>query len=158
MAWTTQHEGKIHTTKSHEECSEQLGMCTLNDCGPLALKMLLVVNSFEIVFKCILKCSILCIFSWDVGSVQEGGLTDVGIEVLHRLLSHVIHGPREQVGVGDDQVTAFLETLKKGLLDQLLTLLTLMSKFKFSFVVPTILCLFEVVGRSCWSINQSHLV
>lgn len=51
----------------------------------------------------------------DVGGVQEGGLTDVAIEVLHRLLSHVIHGPREQVGVGDDQVTAFLETLKKGL-------------------------------------------
>lgn len=51
----------------------------------------------------------------DVGGAQEGGLTDVAIEVLHRLLSHVIHGPREQVGVGDDQVTAFLETLKKGL-------------------------------------------
>ncbi|KAJ7383190.1 CCR4-NOT transcription complex subunit 1 [Desmophyllum pertusum] len=49
----------------------------------------------------------------DVGGVQEGGLTDVAIEVLHRLLSHVIHGPREQVGVGDDQVSAFLETLKK---------------------------------------------
>ena len=48
-------------------------------------------------------------------------MTDIGIEVLHRLLSHVIHGPREQVGVGDDQVTAFLETLKKGLLRQLLT-------------------------------------
>ena len=47
--------------------------------------------------------------------MQEGGLTDVAIEVLHRLLSHVIHGPRDQVGVGDDQVTAFLETLKKGL-------------------------------------------
>ena len=60
-------------------------------------------------------------------------MTDVGIEVLHRLLSHVIHGPREQVGVGDDQVTAFLETLKKGLLRQLQTLI---SKFKFSFVVP----------------------
>ena len=50
----------------------------------------------------------------DVGGVQEGGLTDVAIEVLHRLLSHVIHGPREQVGVGDDQVIAFLETLRKG--------------------------------------------
>ena len=76
-------------------------------------------------------------------------MTDVGIEVLHRLLSHVIHGPREQVGVGDDQVTAFLETLKKGLLYQLLTLLTLMSKFKVSFVFPIIMFLFEVVGRSC---------
>lgn len=42
-------------------------------------------------------------------------MTDVAIEVLHRVLSHVIHGPREQVGVGDDQVSAFLETLKKGL-------------------------------------------
>ncbi|KAK2550448.1 CCR4-NOT transcription complex subunit 1 [Acropora cervicornis] len=49
----------------------------------------------------------------DVGGVQEGGLTDVAIEVLHRLLTHVVHGPRDQVGVGDDQVTAFLETLKK---------------------------------------------
>lgn len=48
MAWTTQHEGKIHATESHEECSEQLGMCMLNDCGPQALKMLLVVNSFKL--------------------------------------------------------------------------------------------------------------
>lgn len=56
----------------------------------------------------------------DVGSVQEGGLTDVAIEVLHRLLSHVIHGPRDQVGVGDDQVAAFMETLKKGLCLKLL--------------------------------------
>lgn len=55
------------------------------------------------------------IYLSDVGGVQEGGLTDVAIEVLHRLLSHVIHGPREQVGVGDDQVSAFMETLKKGL-------------------------------------------
>ena len=47
MAWTTQHEGKIHATESHEEC-EQLGMCMLNDCGPQALKMLLVVNSFKL--------------------------------------------------------------------------------------------------------------
>lgn len=53
-------------------------------------------------------------FILDVGGVQEGGLTDVAIEVLHRLLTHVVHGPRDQVGVGDDQVTAFLETLKKG--------------------------------------------
>ena len=28
----------------------------------------------------------------------------------------MVHGPREQVGVGDDQVTAFVETLKKGTL------------------------------------------
>lgn len=54
-------------------------------------------------------------FILDVGGVQEGGLTDVAIEVLHRLLTHVVHGPRDQVGVGDDQVTAFLETLKKGM-------------------------------------------
>lgn len=53
-------------------------------------------------------------FILDVGGVQEGGLTDVAIEVLHRLLTHVVHGQRDQVGVGDDQVTAFLETLKKG--------------------------------------------
>ena len=44
MAWTTQHEGKIYATESHEESSEQLGMCILNDWGPLVLKMLLVVN------------------------------------------------------------------------------------------------------------------
>ena len=59
------------------------------------------------------RISFICLS--DVGGVQEGGLTDVAIEVLHRLLSHVIHGPRDQVGVGDDQVSAFMETLKKGL-------------------------------------------
>ena len=48
VAWTTQHEGKIHDIESHEECSEQLGMCMLNDCGPQAPKMLLVVNSFKL--------------------------------------------------------------------------------------------------------------
>jgi len=58
--------------------------------------------------------SFMCLLHADVGGVQEGGLTDVAIEVLHRLLSHVIHGPRDQVGVGDDQVSAFMETLKKG--------------------------------------------
>lgn len=60
------------------------------------------------------------LFLSDVGGVQEGGLTDVAIEVLHRLLSHVIHGARDQVGVGDDQVSAFMETLRKGLYRKLL--------------------------------------
>ena len=60
-----------------------------------------------------------CFCLSDVSGVQEGGLTDVAIEVLHRLLSHVVHGPRDQVGVGDDQVSAFMETLKKGLCHKL---------------------------------------
>ena len=51
----------------------------------------------------------------DLSGGQEGGLTDVAIEVLHKLLTHVIHAPKEQVGVGDDQVNAFLDTLKRGI-------------------------------------------
>ncbi|XP_048577201.1 CCR4-NOT transcription complex subunit 1 isoform X2 [Nematostella vectensis] len=49
----------------------------------------------------------------DTSGRQEAGLADVAIEVLHRLLSHVIHGPHDQVGVGDDQVQAFLDTLRR---------------------------------------------
>ena len=51
----------------------------------------------------------------DLSSGQEGGLTDVAIEVLHKLLMHVIYAPKDQVGVGDDQVTAFLDTLRRGI-------------------------------------------
>lgn len=75
----------------------------------------------------------------DVGGVQEGGLTDVAIEVLHRLLSHVIHGPRDQVGVGDDQVSAFMETLKKGLC----------HKFLFVHVCTT------PISKLYWSVNEN---
>ena len=70
--------------------------------------------------------------------MQEGGLTDVAIEVLHRLLSHVIHGPRDQVGVGDDQVTAFLETLKKGLCESACSVCCteIFSVFPFFLIYP----------------------
>lgn len=90
-------------------------------------------------------------FIWltDVGGVQEGGLTDVAIEVLHRLLSHVIHGPRDQVGVGDDQVSAFMETLKKGFCLKLLFVhVCTMHIFKQEFKWLLTNCLPE----------QSHLV
>ena len=33
---------------SHEGCSEILGMYMLNNCGPLALRALLVFNSFKL--------------------------------------------------------------------------------------------------------------
>ncbi|XP_031558067.1 CCR4-NOT transcription complex subunit 1-like isoform X2 [Actinia tenebrosa] len=49
----------------------------------------------------------------DTGGGQEGGLSDIAIEVLHCLLTHVLHGPRELVGVGEDQINAFLDTLRR---------------------------------------------
>jgi len=37
-----------HATESREDCGEQLGMRTLNDRVSLALKTLIVVNSFKL--------------------------------------------------------------------------------------------------------------
>ena len=50
----------------------------------------------------------------DSSSGQEGGLNDVAIEVLHQLLLYVVHGPQEQVGLGEDQINAFLDSLRRG--------------------------------------------
>jgi hypothetical protein len=50
----------------------------------------------------------------DVGGGPEGGLTDVAIEVLHLLLTYLLYTPQKDVGIGEDQKQAFLNTLRKG--------------------------------------------
>lgn len=55
-----------------------------------------------------------CTIFVDVSGGQEGGLTDVAIEVLHLLLSHLLYTPQKDVGIGEDQIQAFLNTLRKG--------------------------------------------
>ncbi|CAB3987607.1 CCR4-NOT transcription complex subunit 1 isoform X5 [Paramuricea clavata] len=49
----------------------------------------------------------------DVGGVPEGGLTDVAIEVLHLLLTYLLYTPQKDVGIGEHQKQAFLDTLRK---------------------------------------------
>ena len=43
---------------------------------------------------------------------QEGGLQDIAIEVLHLLLTHLVHS-KEQFGIGTEQKKAFLQLLRK---------------------------------------------
>ncbi|XP_047451438.1 CCR4-NOT transcription complex subunit 1 isoform X3 [Mugil cephalus] len=47
----------------------------------------------------------------DLGGNQEGGFQDIAIEVLHRLLSHLLFGQKGASGVGQEQIDAFLKTL-----------------------------------------------
>lgn len=49
-----------------------------------------------------------------MGGGPEGGLTDVAIEVLHLLLTYLLYTPQKDVGIGEDQKQAFLNTLRKG--------------------------------------------
>ena len=49
-----------------------------------------------------------------MSSSLEGGLGDVAIEVLHRLLSHLLLSPEDEVGVAKDSVDAFVQTLRRG--------------------------------------------
>nr|XP_057931503.1 CCR4-NOT transcription complex subunit 1 isoform X5 [Doryrhamphus excisus] len=47
----------------------------------------------------------------DLGGNQEGGFQDIAIEVLHLLLSHLLFGQKGAIGVGQEQIDAFLKTL-----------------------------------------------
>lgn len=49
-----------------------------------------------------------------MNSSLEGGLGDVAIEVLHRLLSHLLLSPEEVVGVSKENIDAFVQTLRRG--------------------------------------------
>ena len=48
-----------------------------------------------------------------MSSSLEGGLGDVAIEVLHRLLSHLL-SPEDEVGVARESIDAFVQTLRRG--------------------------------------------
>jgi CCR4-NOT transcription complex subunit 1 len=49
----------------------------------------------------------------DMTSSLEGGLGDVAIEVLHRLLSHLLLSPEDEVGVARESIDAFVQTLRR---------------------------------------------
>ena len=49
-----------------------------------------------------------------MSSSLEGGLGDVAIEVLHRLLSHLLLSPEDEVGVARESIDAFVQTLCRG--------------------------------------------
>ncbi len=49
----------------------------------------------------------------DIRSPQEGGLADVSAEVLHLLLTHLLHSSKDQLGIVAPQREAFLKTIKK---------------------------------------------
>ncbi|XP_073081669.1 CCR4-NOT transcription complex subunit 1 isoform X7 [Manis javanica] len=49
----------------------------------------------------------------DVSGNQEGGFQDIAIEVLHLLLSHLLFGQKGAFGVGQEQIDAFLNTLRR---------------------------------------------
>ena len=49
----------------------------------------------------------------DLNSGLEGGFGDLAIEVLHILLSHLIHNSEDEVGVSPESVLTFIETLRR---------------------------------------------
>ncbi|XP_018113580.1 CCR4-NOT transcription complex subunit 1 isoform X2 [Xenopus laevis] len=49
----------------------------------------------------------------DVSGNQEGGFQDIAIEVLHLLLSNLLFGQKGAFGVGQEQIVAFLKTLRR---------------------------------------------
>ncbi|XP_032816690.1 CCR4-NOT transcription complex subunit 1 isoform X5 [Petromyzon marinus] len=49
----------------------------------------------------------------EVGGQQEGGFQDIAIELLHLLLSLLLYGPRGTFCVAQEQLQAFLQTLRK---------------------------------------------
>ena len=49
----------------------------------------------------------------DEGLGGEGGLQDVAVEVLHLLLTHLVHN-QQQLGITSQQKDAFLKVLRKG--------------------------------------------
>lgn len=49
----------------------------------------------------------------DVSGSQEGGFQDIAIEVLHLLLSNLLFGQKGAFGVGQEQIVAFLKTLRR---------------------------------------------
>ncbi len=47
-----------------------------------------------------------------MSSGLEGGFNDLAIEVLHMLLSYLILGSAEEIGVPPDSLQTFIETLR----------------------------------------------
>ncbi len=49
----------------------------------------------------------------DLSSGFEGGFGDTAIEVLHLLLSYLLNGTEEEVGVAKGNIDTFVETLRR---------------------------------------------
>lgn len=49
----------------------------------------------------------------DMSSGFEGGFGDTAIEVLHLLLSHLLQGSEEDVGVSQESINTFVDTLRR---------------------------------------------
>ena len=49
----------------------------------------------------------------DLSSGFEGGFGDTAIEVLHLLLSYLLQGSEEDVGVAKESVNTFVQTLRR---------------------------------------------
>lgn len=63
-----------------------------------------------------------------MSSNLEGGLGDVAIEVLHRLLSHLLLSSEEEVGVSRESINAFVQTLRRGLCRTLVHVYTIIEQ------------------------------
>ena len=50
----------------------------------------------------------------DLSSGLEGGLGEVGIDVLHMLLAHLLQGSEEETGMSPENIETFVQTLRRG--------------------------------------------
>lgn len=50
----------------------------------------------------------------DQQSRPEANLVDLSVEILHLLLTHLLHNSKDQLGIASSQTAAFLKALKKG--------------------------------------------
>nr|XP_036881120.1 CCR4-NOT transcription complex subunit 1 [Manis javanica] len=71
----------------------------------------------------------------DVSGNQEGGFQDIAIEVLHLLLSHLLFGQKGAFGVGQEQIDAFLNTLRRAFLNLDIEGGSIFLKFNFCFSI-----------------------
>ncbi|XP_039618990.1 CCR4-NOT transcription complex subunit 1 isoform X2 [Polypterus senegalus] len=82
------------------------GLALLNSCSP-------DLKSFAQFVKQKIPDLLRSYVDADVGGNQEGGFQDIAIEVLHLLLSHLLFGQKGASGVGQEQIDAFLKTLRR---------------------------------------------
>ena len=92
---------------------------------------------------CVCDVCVTMVVVSDMSSSLEGGLGDVAIEVLHRLLFHLLLSPEEEVGVPRESIEAFVQTLRRG---------TYM--YTYSTYVSTVCC--DVCTMCCICCVSTH--
>ena len=89
---------------------------------------MVVLSPCVCVCVCVMCVCVMCVLTMvvvsDMSSSLEGGLGDVAIEVLHRLLFHLLLSPEEEVGVPRESIEAFVQTLRRGIHMYLLYVVT----------------------------------